>query len=417
MKKTTIKNSKYESKWGVIILIPGILLLWLGYWLSGFLPDRLNASLIENFFLYTEIIGGTGAIMVGYFSYPRIHNLKVFLAAHLTGLSSLIFLLMENLKLFPAKVPSNLIPGLYLIMLTGIFTSTLMPTFLKYRWTKRITAAAVFTEIATVYLLCETSFLPTSLETLRKASFSQWETLLPATLTFLSILFSILLLKNQFFLGGVFAGMASILGGGWYLGILSPAPTFYDFYIFSAAPLFLVAGISIHWLTRMEHKASYDPLLRIYNRSHCEMILDEHTRIDTSPPFGLVIIDIDRFKRVNDRYGHRAGDEVLIQVARILTKELVPDGIVCRYGGEEFVVFFPHKKSRRIKKIMDRARKKIQKSVIRSGKKRIKVTVSIGISHRSRSSQTLHEVFSTADKALYRAKKGGRNQVRFSKSK
>ena len=166
----------------------------------------------------------------------------------------------------------------------------------------------------------------------------------------------------------------------------------------------------------MEHRASYDPLLRIYNRSYCEKVLSEQVRVKTSPPFGIAIVDIDRFKKINDVFGHRIGDEVLIKVARILTTEVVPEGIVCRYGGDEFVVFFPKKNSSKVKLIMDRVRKSVRATVTRSGKKVIKVTVSTGISHRKNTVQSLPEVLKAADRALYRAKKDGRNQVRFSKA-
>jgi diguanylate cyclase (GGDEF)-like protein len=106
----------------------------------------------------------------------------------------------------------------------------------------------------------------------------------------------------------------------------------------------------------------------------------------------------------------------LIQLVRILTNEIVPDGIICRYGGEEFVVFFPRQSTTKVKMIMEIARKAVRKASIRFEEKRIKITISVGISHRQNSAQPLHRVFRAADKALYRAKKEGRNQVRFCKT-
>jgi diguanylate cyclase (GGDEF)-like protein len=95
---------------------------------------------------------------------------------------------------------------------------------------------------------------------------------------------------------------------------------------------------------------------------------------------------------------------------------VVPDGIVCRYGGEEFVIFFPHQSTTKVKMMMELIRKKITKTSIRAGKKTIKITVSVGISHRHGKTQPLQSVFRMADKALYRAKKEGRNQVKFSRT-
>ncbi len=414
--KPSMEGHIYESKWGVVVFALGLVMLWCGFWLSGFLPQKFSPATFTKLFSYIGILTGAGAISVGYFSYPRIHNLKVFLAGHLTGLSALAFSFFSTAGIFSLPASDSFIPGIYLMMLIGILLSTLLPTFLKYRWTKRITIAGLLIEIVFLYLFWKVPFKMASLEALRKNDLNIWLTLIPGILAFSTLIVSIFVLKRQFFLGGVLGGMALFFGGGWYFGNLRAEILLFDSYIFAVAPLFLVIGVFIHWLARIEHRASYDPLLRVYNRSHCERILDEQTKVDTTPPFGIAIIDIDRFKNVNDKYGHRAGDEVLIQLVRILTNEVVPDGIVCRYGGEEFVIFFPHQSTTKVKMMMELIRKKVKKTSMKAGKKRIKISISAGISHRHGKTQPLHSVFRVADKALYRAKKEGRNQVRFSKT-
>jgi diguanylate cyclase (GGDEF)-like protein len=252
------------------------------------------------------------------------------------------------------------------------------------------------------------------LDSIRQFELFQWVTVVPATLTITILVLSMLALRMKFHLGGVLGGTIILFCGGWYLGPLSFRSSFFDSYIFAVTPVFLGLGILVHWIVRMEHRASYDPLLRVYNRDHCEKIISEQVGIRTSPPFGIAIVDIDNFKKVNDTYGHKIGDEVLIKVARVLSTELVPEGIVCRYGGDEFVVFFPRKNSKKVKTIMDKARKKVKGAVVRSGNKSIRVRLSIGISHRKNSNQELSEVLKAADKALYRAKKQGRDQIRYS---
>jgi diguanylate cyclase (GGDEF)-like protein len=406
----------YEGKWGVVVFALGVVLLWNGYWLSGFLPQKFSSASFTKLFAYIGILTGAGALSVGYFSYPRIHNLKVFLVGHVTGLSVLAFCFFSSAGIFSLPGSVNFIPGIYLFMLTGIFVSTLLPTFLKYRWTKRITIAIIIIEIIFLFIFWKTPFRIPSLEAFRRNDFSVWLNLIPGILALATLVFSILVLKSQFFLGGVLGGMAVFFGGGWYFGNYRKEFLLFDSYVFAAAPLFLVIGIFVHWLARMQHRASYDPLLRVYNRSYCERILDEQTRVDTTPPFGIAIVDIDRFKNVNDKYGHRAGDEVLLQLVRILTNEVVPDGIVCRYGGEEFIIFFPHQSTTKVKMMMELIRKKVKKTSVKVEKKRIKISISVGISHRQGKTQTLHKVFRIADRALYRAKKEGRNQVRFSRT-
>jgi len=414
--KPSLEEHIYEGKWGIVVFVLGLVLLWSGYWLAGFLPQKFSAATFAKLFSYIGILTGTGVFSVGYFSYPRIHNLKVFLAAHVTGLSVLAFCFFSPAGIFSLPASSNFIPGIYLLMILGILTSTLLPTFLKYRWTKRITISILIIEAVLLFLLWKTPFKMTSLEALRSNDLYVWLNLTPGLLVLSTLIISIFILKNQFFLGGVMGGMVVFFGGGWYFGNFRAELLLFDSYIFAVAPLFLAIGLFVHWLARMEHRASYDPLLRVYNRSYCERILNEQTKVDTGPPFGIAIVDIDLFKKINDKYGHRAGDEVLIQLVKILSNEVVPDGIVCRYGGEEFVIFFPHQSTTKVKMMMELIRKKVKKTSIRAGKKIVKITVSIGISHRQEKAQTLQKVFRMADKALYRAKKEGRNQVKFSRT-
>jgi diguanylate cyclase (GGDEF)-like protein len=108
---------------------------------------------------------------------------------------------------------------------------------------------------------------------------------------------------------------------------------------------------------------------------------------------------------------------VLFQVAQIILREVIPEGIACRYGGEEIIVFFPHKKTKNIVPTIENLRSAIEETKIPIKKrKKLTVTVSCGISHREALSQSIMDVIHTADKALYRAKKGGRNLVKTGKT-
>ena len=415
--KPSIGDHIHEGEWGVFVFLLGLVLFWCGYWFSGFIPGRFSSASFTRLFSYIGILTGFGAISVGYFSYPRIHNLKVFLVGHVTGLSVLAFCFFSNAGIFSLPASSNFIPGIYLLMIGAIFASTLLPAFLKYKWTKRITISVLLVEVIFLFLFWKTSFKIASLEAFRRNDFYIWLNFIPGILAFGGLLMSIFVLRKQFFLGGVLGGIAIFFGGGWYCGNFRAEILLFDSYVFAVAPLFLVIGVFVHWMARVEHRASYDPMLRIYNRSYCERILNEQTKVETSPPFGIAIVDIDKFKKINDKYGHRAGDEVLIQLTRILSNEVVPDGIVCRYGGEEFVIFFPNQSTTKVKMMMELIRRKVNKTSMKVGKKRIKISVSVGISHRHGKTQPLHSVFKIADRALYRAKKEGRNQVRFSRTK
>ena len=144
--------------------------------------------------------------------------------------------------------------------------------------------------------------------------------------------------------------------------------------------------------------------------------------------FAVAMVDIDHFKRVNDRYGHKVGDDVLKMIASMIEKN-ADGGKTFRYGGEEFVVIFPRRSAEEIYDVMDQLREAIEKRplVIRSSKRpkhkpktkifregsneKIKITVSIGIADKNEKITSAGRVIEAADKALYKAKKNGRNCI------
>lgn len=153
-----------------------------------------------------------------------------------------------------------------------------------------------------------------------------------------------------------------------------------------------------------------DQLTGIPNRRFFEMKLKEQIvrySIDKKINFCLFMIDIDHFKKVNDKYGHPTGDIVLINIAQMI-QELIPvEGMVARYGGEEFIVILPYLQE----KEMIKTAKKINKSIEKKNWiKTNRVTVSIGVSTFEKG-DTRDSIVKRADLALYEAKKNGRNQV------
>lgn len=126
----------------------------------------------------------------------------------------------------------------------------------------------------------------------------------------------------------------------------------------------------------------------------------------------MVLLDLDFFKHINDNFGHDIGDDVLQNVARILSRVLREGDVVGRFGGEEFILVLPHKNLQQALDIAERCRKEIEQAQFTVDKKtRIKVTASFGIAI-SNALLTKEAVIRHADQALYMAKKQGRNQVR-----
>lgn len=162
-----------------------------------------------------------------------------------------------------------------------------------------------------------------------------------------------------------------------------------------------------------------DALTSVANRRFFERRLREELMRWRRRGGALVcmLVDIDHFKQVNDRYGHQAGDRVLTQVAEILGKDLRASDVLARYGGEEFVLLLPETSERQGLAIAERLREVIARAQFESqAEEPPSVTVSVGLAvldRRARQSpQELGEwLLSQADAALYRAKQAGRNRV------
>jgi len=150
-----------------------------------------------------------------------------------------------------------------------------------------------------------------------------------------------------------------------------------------------------------------DPLTGAYNRRKFDQDLELVIAMSDRNKQGscLLIIDIDHFKKYNDKYGHQAGDRVLKLVTEGIERSLRDyDKIhIYRYGGEEFVVIIPDIEAREAFGIGDRLREVVKSTA--------GVTVSVGISHYSEISDNIQSLINNADKALYKAKRNGRDRV------
>ncbi|TPI39489.1 GGDEF domain-containing protein [Mesorhizobium sp. B3-1-6] len=153
-------------------------------------------------------------------------------------------------------------------------------------------------------------------------------------------------------------------------------------------------------LTGMQNRRYFDDALREY--------LQEFRRIDR--PVGLMILDLDHFKQVNDTHGHDVGDEVLRAVAACLRGMTRYHDVVARLGGEEFAVVTPNMDVELLARFAERIRKAIANMSIMSGNVRLKVTTSVGLAvwdHK----ESAEDFYRRADRQLYEAKKQGRNRV------
>ncbi len=158
-----------------------------------------------------------------------------------------------------------------------------------------------------------------------------------------------------------------------------------------------------------------DSLTGLYNRRHFEQLLN--TEFKTARRHGevnsLIIIDIDHFKRINDNFGHPAGDLVLRDVARLLKKRLRSTDYLCRLGGEEFVVLCKRADKQSALNIAEEMRKIVEQAQFDLGGEVTQVTISLGVSTLSQNEE-LEEAdlaYRQADKAVYYSKQNGRNKT------
>ena len=155
-----------------------------------------------------------------------------------------------------------------------------------------------------------------------------------------------------------------------------------------------------------------DTLTKLYNRRHFESNFErEYMRAKRyNSPLSLAIIDIDFFKQFNDTYGHSCGDYVLRELAYNMLQNFRQTDMVFRYGGEEFAVILTETPAETAVVPLERLRKLIENYNFKFRGGDLKVTVSIGVSSNT-GFETPWEMFDDADKALYEAKKNGRNRV------
>jgi len=127
---------------------------------------------------------------------------------------------------------------------------------------------------------------------------------------------------------------------------------------------------------------------------------------------GVMMLDLDHFKNFNDTYGHDAGDAVLRETASLLAKSVRAEDIVCRFGGEEFVVILPMADLKASQARAERIRSKLRElTVMHQGQSLGMITVSVGVAELPQHGTSPRELLETADAALYRAKREGRDRV------
>jgi len=173
----------------------------------------------------------------------------------------------------------------------------------------------------------------------------------------------------------------------------------------------MTESLSVRSLS-LEHAAVTDSLTGMYNRRYFDDALAEYLEAfgHIDKPIGMVILDLDHFKNVNDTHGHDVGDKVLREVAECLQVFTRYHDVLARLGGEEFAILSPNISERQLYNLSDRIRQAVSELRIVHGNVTLKVTVSAGLAIWD-GSEPGEELYRRADKQLYEAKRQGRNRV------
>lgn len=190
----------------------------------------------------------------------------------------------------------------------------------------------------------------------------------------------------------------------------------YAFYMQLAASIFgfllalsvLASQISVT-VDRHQHAAEHDPLTEVLNRRGFDRHIPDFR--SEAPDGAVITCDIDHFKRINDVYGHAAGDIVLIALADLLRRSAPDNALVARFGGEEFVIFLPGQTAAVAAQVANTMRMGLSSLDWRARGVTGQITASFGISAVARGDHSIHDAIKRADDSLYAAKRGGRDQV------
>ena len=184
--------------------------------------------------------------------------------------------------------------------------------------------------------------------------------------------------------------------------------------LFSASSLMFVIlrmkSIHIRQRKTLNKQIYNDDLTKLYNRNFLYEVLEYELDFmkQARNPFCVCFGDIDFFKKVNDTFGHQVGDEVLVEVAKILTNSLRKSDVICRWGGEEFVMVLPRCDIEMAPRVIEKIRQSLHANSLSS--QQLKITMSFGIVELD-PDHSLDEIFKQADRLLYQAKHNGRDRI------
>ena len=334
---------------------------------SGSIIDFMKNEIVRPGYNILLVVLSAFMFLIAMVSYPKIYKFKILLSSYALLSFFICFLIVSNapansIAIGDFKVDfwrdgsrftlKFLVTVLSINLLATVFAQSTM----NYSKGKSIALWVFFINILVsflVFILIEGNYF---IDTTNKSAFLKFaggfvdafnNYALPVNfIMFISMaVLSVFNIEEEHNYGSIIMAIASL---NFYLLLpLIYTPQGLGYYKFKLMlpimAVIIIVGIFVHWMSCLHHKAHYDPLLKIYNRQHMDSIISGVADVRLGNSFSVLMCDIDHFKAVNDTYGHAAGDEVLFRIAQIIRDSSLPEGVVCRYGGEEIIVFLRDK--------------------------------------------------------------------------
>jgi len=398
--------------------------------LSNELISKFKEEDARNFYNIALFTLSFFILFIANISYPKIYKFKLLLSGYALTAFFINYIIIMNRLPYDLKVMGisfNFYDNawmsaghfalkflIFMLILNMLFV-VLVPATVTHETGKK---AALYTLIANVIVYILVLALisgqyrggrPDSFPTAFVTWFNTWHMSLNAARFFFTAIISPFTIEEEHNYGTILVRVSMI---AVYCSFTSDQVWPVRFMLPVMAAM-IIWGMLTHWLSCLHHKAHYDPLLKIYNRQYLDGIISGIADVQAGKELTVLMCDIDHFKSINDTYGHAGGDAVLYNTAQVIRETALPEGIVCRYGGEEIVILLRDKIDDEAEAKAEKIRKAVKASHVKYNGKNIRVTLSIGGASTEEGLKNLPEVIKKADENVYKAKKGGRDKVVF----
>jgi diguanylate cyclase (GGDEF)-like protein len=402
---------------------------------QGSIIDFMKNDIVRPAYNIVLIVLSAFMFLIALVSYPKIYKFKILLSSYALLAFFICYLIVSNatansIGIGDFKVDfwrdgsRFTLKFLITVLSLNLLATVLSQSTMNYNKGKNIAITMFFVNIAVcffAFVLIEGNYFidrTTKTGFLKFAGdfvdlFNRYALPVNFIMFMCMAVLSVFNIEEEHNYGSIIMALASL---NFYLLIpLIFTPNGVGYYKFKLMlpimAIIIIIGIFVHWMSCLHHKAHYDPLLKIYNRQHMDSIISGVADVKMGNSFSVLMCDIDHFKDVNDTYGHAAGDEVLFRIAQIIRDSSLPEGVVCRYGGEEIIVFLRGKTDEEAKSKAEKIRKAVKKESVKYKNKTIKVTMSIGLASTDKGLESFKKMIKIADDNVYKAKKRGRDRV------